>query len=107
LEKKHKKGTVVEILAGACGLIAGLLGAAPFVFANRLVRKKEKFQDSSMIIVGLGAMMVSFLIIVAAMLACFFIARSLFIPFAGVCFAVFLATMIVYGVRLLSKKPTE
>lgn len=97
----------MEILAGACGLAAGLLGSIPFVFANRLVRKKKEFQDSSMVIVGLGAMLVSFLIILAAMLACFFIARNLFIPFAGVCFVVFLATMITYGVRLLVKKPTE
>ncbi|MDR2197495.1 MAG: hypothetical protein LBO07_05980 [Coriobacteriales bacterium] len=80
----------MEILAGFCGLGAGLLGVAPFVVLKRLMRRYSALRDMRMVSAGLLGTILSFFLMAIALVLCAQLAREQLLIFTAACLPVFL-----------------
>ena len=90
-------------IAIAAGIVGGLIGAIPFVVARRRLKARMKKDALGGIIMGVGATVVSFVILVVAIALCNLIFKDYLLPFAISAVAVFLLAMIVYTATLMRK----
>jgi hypothetical protein len=93
----------LELLAAVLGIVAGLLGFAPYFLIDRRIRARVENQGIRSIQFGCLSAVVSFVVMAAALVGVRFLmgeARQLLI-FAVACIGVFLACMIVYTVLLV------
>jgi hypothetical protein len=90
----------VDILAGILGVIAGLIGILPFIALSKLMRHHASLRSFGLVPAGLLGTVVSFALLMAALLICATIAHAYLIVFAVACIAVFLVGTCIYAWRV-------
>ena len=94
----------MKILAAILiGIIGGLVGAVPFVVARSRVKARLQKDGVGSIIIGLGATLISFFVLLAEILLCFLVVKDYLLPFAMSAIVVFILAMGVYTVTLMRK----
>jgi len=91
------------LIAALIGVAGGCLGAVPFFVVRPRMKKRMKTDGVGGIITGVFATMISFLIMAAQIVACFFINSDYLLPFAISAIAVFLLAMILFTATLMRK----
>jgi hypothetical protein len=84
------------ILAGVCGVLAGVLGFIPFFVLTGTVRRRFAEEGIKAFRIALLVPLVSFVPMAAAIAICGFVAPSYLLVFAVACLVVFLLATIVY-----------
>ena len=91
------------LIAILLGLVAGLIGAVPFVVARARIKKRLRTDGTGSILTGMVAAFVSFLVMALEIFLCFFIARDYLLPFTISAIVVFLLAMGAYTATLMRK----
>jgi hypothetical protein len=93
-----RKGRIraLEILAGACGGLAGMIGFIPFLLLSGVVRRKFVEKGGGIFGFFLLVPLLSFIPMVAAIALCWWLASAYLMIFAVVCIVVFLLATTVY-----------
>jgi putative effector of murein hydrolase LrgA (UPF0299 family) len=86
----------LEILAGVCGGLVGLVGFVPFLLVSGAIRKRFAEQGTKVLKYALLVPLVSFVPMAVGIVICWRVAPAYLLVFAGVCIAVFLLTTVVY-----------
>jgi Ca2+/Na+ antiporter len=96
------KGTAsLGILVAGLGVVAGLLGFAPYFLIERRIRAKVENQGIRSIQLGCLSAVVSFVVMAVTLVAVYFMMAERLLIFAATCIGVFLVCMIVYTVLLV------
>ncbi|MDR1014936.1 MAG: hypothetical protein LBL86_08190 [Coriobacteriales bacterium] len=93
----------MELLAGAAGCLAGLLGFAPFLLLGGRIRKG--FVEKGRMVAGpvLLVPLLSFVLMIAASALCRLVAPGYLLVFVVPCVVVFLVGTGVYAIRLVKR----
>jgi drug/metabolite transporter (DMT)-like permease len=94
------RDSVLGILAVALGVVAGLLGCAPYLLVDRRIRAKAGNQGARSILLGFLGVAVSTVVMAVLIVAIRFLMPEQVLLFAMVCIGSFLVCMIIYVVSL-------
>jgi hypothetical protein len=96
----------LELLAAVLGVVAGLLGFAPYFLIDRRVRARVENQGVRSIQFGCLSAVISFVVMAAAIVVVHFLMAGVgrLLIFAVVCIGVFLVCMIVYTMLLVRRR---
>jgi hypothetical protein len=86
------------VLAGVCGALAGVLGFIPFLLLTGTIRKRFVEKGAGILRFALLIPALSFILMIAAMVVCWWLAPGSLMVFAVTCIAVFLMGTIVHTV---------
>jgi len=93
----------LEILAGALGCVAGIIGFLPYLLLSDVARRKFVEGGRGALMYTMLALVLSFVLMIAAIAICWYVAFSYLVIFAATCVAVFLILTIVYMVIRLKR----
>ena len=88
----------MEVLAGAFGGLAGILGFAPFFLLSNVFRKRFMKDGTKAFAFTLLIPFISFALMLVAVVICWLLAPRYLVIFAAVCVVVFLLTTGVFTV---------
>ncbi|MCL1847063.1 MAG: hypothetical protein FWF91_03745 [Coriobacteriia bacterium] len=86
----------MEILAAALGGLAGIIGCVPYVLLSRAVRNDSKGAGAVNLALMLMIPVISFILILIAMILCWYLAPQYLLVFAVTCVIVFLLSTGAY-----------
>ncbi|MCL1879407.1 MAG: hypothetical protein FWF71_02125 [Actinomycetia bacterium] len=93
----------MELLAGVLGGLAGVLGFLPFLLVGGKIRRRFIEQGTKVLKYIMLLPILSFVLMIAAMLVCWLVAVQYLLVFGLVCVAVFILAMIVFVVVQMKK----
>ena len=90
-------------LALALGVVGGIVGVIPFLVARGRIKAKLKEDGIGSIIVGMIAIMISFVIMVVEIILFNFIAPEHLLPFAITTIVVFVLAVGIYTATMMRR----
>ena len=94
----------MKVLAGVIGALCGVIGFLPFYFVGENIKKLFVSQDKKSFKYVLLTPLVSFVLMIVAMLICGLVARQYLMVFGIACIAVFFVCITVFVVLRLRKQ---
>ena len=89
------------------GVLAGVVGFAPYLIAGRLIRRSAKAGGAGQAITLIGAFVLSFAVLAIAVVICVNISRDMALPFALAEVGTLLVATAIFGLRRLLGRKKE